>query len=237
MRYSLQVRRRLPAILLAGVVAAGCDAGGDSDATLTSRGEAADTSGVTAADSPRATDAPGDDPGPPPVEAVRETISIEGSVEVIDARRFRAPDAFPIPFETIVPGDMEIASNGIDGSREVRIVTAFAGIRRPDAYLSIVVLPGGTDEEEAIERTAALADSLGGIADERETLPWAVRSFRLTGPQAGFIALGERNGGWFQLRTSYPPEFGDGMGPRIALILRRWKWADGSALLPNLSDQ
>lgn len=234
MRHSVQVRRGLLAGLLSAAFLAGCEASGDAEDTLTSN---ADTSGATSPDSVIAPGLPENDVVPAPAEAVRETISIEGSQEVIDARRFMTVDAFPLAFETIVPGDMEVATGTTDPAREVRIEAAFAGIRRPDAHLSIVVLPAGTDEETALARTTALADSLGGVAGERRDLPWAVRSFRLTGPRSGFLTLGKREDRWFQLLTAYPPEFGDGMGPRIGLILRRWRWADGSALLESATNQ
>lgn len=157
---------------------------------------------------------------------VSETISIEGTREEIAARRFESPIAFPIGFTTVVPADMivEFASTG-EGDA-IQFEAAFGGVREPEARLAIVVMQDGTDERAARSRISAL----GAAAARIEGRAWDLEAYSLEeGP--GFIALGERNDEWFYLLASYPPEYGDGMAPRLDLILRRWLWSDGTPLI------
>jgi hypothetical protein len=111
----------------------------------------------------------------------------------------------------------------------VRFEAAFAGLHVPDASLAMVVLPAGTTADEAREWVSEIA---GG--EPRETNgdrpPWMAEAYTIRGEYSGFAALGGRGGRWFYFVASYPPEFGDGIGPRIDLILSRWRWPDGSGL-------
>ncbi len=227
---SMQVCRRLTATLLPVVLLIGCSAEGDPDRA---GAESADT--VLAGARPAAS-ANGSLPAGGTLPAgmvVRETIHIEGMPEEIDARRFEAPGAFPLRFSTLIPADMAVGTAGADDPSVIRIEAEFGGVRRPDAELSIVVLPSGTDEERAVESVAAVVDTLAGAEAERGSIPWALRTYRLGGSRSGFLGLGEREGRWFYILSAYPPEFGDGMGPRVDLILRRWSWSDGSSLIDS----
>lgn len=229
MMLSMQVRRRFPMAFAIAACVAGCSAdpateGMGETRSDTLRGEPP----VAAGGSPQPADGVSQ-PGP----TVRETIHIEGMPEEIDARHYEAPEGFPLPFSTIVPADMAVETDWTGDTSAISIEAEFGGVRRPDARLSIVVLPAGTDEEQAVERAAAVVDSLGGYETERGSTPWAARTYRLTGSHAGFLGLGEREDRWFHILLAYPPEFGDGMGPRVDLILRRWSWNDGSGLIDN----
>lgn len=164
-----------------------------------------------------------------------DSISIEGDREEILVREFETPLGFPLGFRTRVPADIiiELVSSG-DGD-VVRFQAAFGGTVTEAAELSFVVLPARRAESDARTRVSRIAESLGGESSEPPTwASWATAWYRISGESVGFLALGERNGQWFYALLNYPPEFGDGMGPRIDYILRNWRWVDGSAgLIPS----
>jgi hypothetical protein len=155
-----------------------------------------------------------------------ESISIEGMIEQIQVRDFEPPVGFPVGFGTVVPADMTVDFVSTGQGDAVRFEAAFAGIRRPDAALSFTVLPQGTDTADARRRVTAVAAGLGARPRELADGDWAMERYGLQGDTVGFLALGEHRAHWFYFLAQYPPEFGDGMGPRIDLILRRWRWAD-----------
>jgi hypothetical protein len=162
---------------------------------------------------------------PPPL--VAETLYIEGMAEVIPVQTFRSPLGYPLGFSTVVPEDMVVEFVSSGEGDAVRIEAAFGGVRRSDVLLSFVTLPEGTDVADARQAAGEIARMNGGTEEtDRARFPWADMVFRLGQETAGFIALGEHRDRWFYFLASYPPEFGDGMGPRIDLILRRWTWAD-----------
>lgn len=169
---------------------------------------------------------------PDTLATLAETVHIEGMPEVLPSRVFQSPDDFPLGFSTIVPADMEIELVRSAERDGVRFQARFGGVRSPAASLTFVALPEGASAEAARTVAADLASQVGGVrASDGQRYDWAVEEYRLEGGRSGFLALGEHRGVWFYILSAYPPEFGDGMGPRVALILRRWTWSDGTALL------
>lgn len=160
-----------------------------------------------------------------------DTILIEGMPEVIGVHSIRSPAGFPLAFTTLVPGDMETDFISTGESDAIRFEAAFAGIPREDAALLFIV-PLVTADSAATGRwVAEVALEQGAVRLPEPNHSWAVEEYRLQGEAIGFIALGEHADRWFYFRASYPPEFADGMGPRLDLIFRRWRWADDGAPL------
>lgn len=161
-----------------------------------------------------------------------DSIFVEGTVERIQVRDYQTPLGYPLGFRTVLPSDMAVGYHNSGRGDAVRFEAVFGGIRRPDVALEFTVLPNGMDEGEAIERVANLAIELDAIPRETNSGDFAQARYALGGEEIGFIALGEHEGHWYVFVARYPPEFGDGMGPRIDLILRRWRWAaDGAQLI------
>ncbi len=213
----------MAALLVLALVASGCaDPGEPAEAP------AARDSGSVVAPAPPAADSaappsPGPSPGvTPEPEVAIDTIMIEGSPEEVHVRLVTSPADFPLPFTARVPVEMRLDRSVSSEGAIVRFEAAFGGVHNPEAFLALHV-PNG-------DAVAALVERLGGREDETRRFDWSTREFRLEGERAGFIAEGERAGRRFLLVLAYPPEYGDGMGPRVDLILRSWRWEDGSPL-------
>jgi len=200
------------ALLAAAIVLlAGCQAGaGDPEPTLT-------------------------DPAPDvvPVEqeepVAEEFVQIEGMGERIAVVRFQAPLEYPKDFLTVVPTDMVVDYATSGAGDVIRFEADFGGIRRPDAALSFTVLPEGTEPQEARATAIEIAREHGGTRHSPPLRSWALEEWQIA--PAGFLALAHHGHRWFLFVASYPPEFEDGMAPRIELILRRWTFIDGTRLM------
>lgn len=100
---------------------------------------------------------------------IEETIAIEGESQRIEAYAFQPPVGFPVAFSTTVPADMEVEYESSGRGDAVRFIAVFGGVRRPDAALSFVVLPVGTDSAEAkLLFDARVAEAGGQEADLRQ---------------------------------------------------------------------
>jgi hypothetical protein len=161
-----------------------------------------------------------------------ETIRLEGMTESIQARLFETPVDFPLGFRTVVPTDLHVDFVSSGEGDAVRFEAAFGGVHNPEALLSAVVLPDRHTAEDAHSYVESLARELGAVPGRGAGWEWAEAHYDLQGPRSGFLALGQRNETWFYVLSQYPPEYGDGMAPRIELILRRWTWSDGTPLVP-----
>ncbi len=173
-----------------------------------------------------------------------DTIRIEGMAEPVELRLFRTPDGFPIPFSTYVPEDME--PSGDASGRTAHFTAEFGGVRNEDAFLHFYVFPQGTPLQETLalmkgyktSRGVPVSQGLEPIADElpRPDLRWATEdAYRFLYESGdswytGTVGVGEWNDRYYMMVQHYPQEYGDGFGPRTALILDRWQWADGSSL-------
>ncbi len=163
-----------------------------------------------------------------------ETISIEGTPQSLEVVEYQAPMGFPLGFTTVVPTDMSVDYMSSGLGDEVRFEAAFAGTRRPDANLAFVALPESADSVEAFDRIATVVAEIDGQPVEPLPGDWAIERYRVGDGYSGSLAVGTENGKWYYFLARYPPEYGDGMGPRIDLILRRWKWSGtGTPLIPG----
>jgi hypothetical protein len=169
----------------------------------------------------------------PPV-SYTETISIEGTAQQLAVVDYRSPADFALGFTTVVPTDMRIDYATSGRGDEIRFEAAFGGVHRPDAALSIVAFPAGTDTAAVRARIDETVAQVRGVRMERNPDDWALERYRVADGHSGSLGVGLQNGTWYFIMTLYPPEYGDGMGPRADLILRRWQWTgSGTPLWPN----
>lgn len=174
--------------------------------------------------------APAEPPGRP--ESRTDTLVIEGVPQPVDLRLVRAPAGFPLPFSAYVPPDFEVEAATRDGQPAVRFVAAFGGVRNQNAFVEVALYPPDLGQAGALERAATSMNPSGEpeILDEGG-FDWAELGWRWRGGGAEpFVArflLGRHGDRWFQVLQRYPPEYGDGFGPRAALLLESLRWGEG----------
>ena len=166
---------------------------------------------------------------------VIDTLHLEGTAEPVELTLVRSPAHFPLPFTTYVPPLIEVDEADRGDQAEVRFVADFDGMDRKLAWLEIAAYPDGLGEEAALERARrAAGDSAQRVTANDPLAPWVIGAWRVGGGElegrTGMVLLGRHAGRYFHFRRVYPPEFGDGFGPRAALVLRHWRWDDGGPL-------
>ncbi|MEX0646281.1 MAG: hypothetical protein WEA56_03975 [Balneolaceae bacterium] len=160
-------------------------------------------------------------------ETIETEIQVEGMTELIPARLLESPEEFPLYFSTYYPLDMQVDTLTSEEGAGFKTIAAFAGRLNEEAQITVFVFHDSITEERADE----IIRSYGGnTVDEQHRYNWSVTEYHLLGEQTGFLALGKHDENWFYIHYSYPPEYGDGMGPRIHLIMDEWRWRDGSSL-------
>ena len=166
-------------------------------------------------------------------------ISIEGTQDTIEARLVRAPADFTLRFSTYVPEDMSPALERSEAGEALRVTAEFGGVRNEQAYIEVLIHPPGTARDGALDALRAFLRALHPdieIQEQADRYSWAEAAFSFRYPDGGgssFIgsaALGRHGDRWFRLLRNYPGDYGDGMGPRVGVILEGWRWADGSRL-------
>jgi hypothetical protein len=162
------------------------------------------------------------------------TIRLEGTEEPITLALYRPPDWFPLPFYTYHPEDI-VAGTVTAGEvgQTVRFTANMGGVLNDDAFVELYVLPEGMSEEDARVLVRENAQDIGSTrqADENR-FSWSLEEHLFESPEfLGMYALGSHGGRFFQIMIAYPPEYGDGFGPRAQLILNEWHWADTGAAL------
>jgi hypothetical protein len=173
-------------------------------------------------------------PGRPAVRL--DTIYIEGMPQPVQLQLVESPATFPMPFTTYVPSDFAFEGTRRGDQPEVRFSAEFGGQRNPDAFLEIAPYPTGLSLEGAEERARYAADAGAQLMSAQDSdLPWAIREWRSaarddTGEWVSRVILGRHGERYFQLRIRYPAEYADGFGPRAAIVLREWRWKDGSPI-------
>lgn len=173
------------------------------------------------------------DNGPAERPETREgEIRVEGQAQPMTFNRFRPGEAFALPFETYVPADMTAATADSGQGAVVVIRAAFDSTPVDAAAIHIATLPAGTRQADALATARALAAGVArGEAVRAEPPAWARALHRLEGDRLGFVALGEHAGRWFYVLVAYPPEYADGMAPRVDAILAAWRWRDDGSPL------
>lgn len=178
---------------------------------------------------------------PPRDAAVRDTISVEGRPQPLDARLVRAPRAFDLPFTTYTPTDMRVETTAEGDSTGIRFTAEFGGTYEPNAYMHVAAYRAGTTQ--AVARDIIGGFLLGRVPTDDpitagragwqpvDAPAWAEEaySFRYAGARTRYVGnavLARRGARFFHVITHYPAEYGDGIGPRFAYILRQWRWED-----------
>jgi hypothetical protein len=210
--------------------------------------------GTSPPDPTPADGAPTATPAPERAAAIERTLSIEGMDEPMRFRLVRAPDAFPIPFSTYVPADMDASFDATGSGHAAHFSARFGGVRNDRARLTVHAYPAGTSLDRARTELAAYLSGLvpddtplaRGAGYERGTpiepasrYRWAQDEtrYRMPGDGPGSSAVigragvGEHDGRVFYFLIEYPEEFGDGMGPRVAAIIDEWRWGSNGAPL------
>lgn len=164
-------------------------------------------------------------PDEPPVaeaaerpERVRETISIEGTLEPITLRLAAFPDV-PLPFSTYLPDGW---GSGVVGSGEGTAVRFTSG----EAGLTLFVPAHVTSGAGVTGIARAVAESHGTARVLTGAAGWAEGGFSFSGDVVGSVRVGRHAGTWFYVTEEYPVEQGDGFAPRARLVLDRLRWLD-----------
>lgn len=159
-----------------------------------------------------------------------------------------SPEDFPLPFRALVPDTPRIATSvdRDDGDSRFDASARFEWTPANGvAFLRLVVLREGTDSATAVGLARGLGTDFGVIGSQgmeldesvpRPMHPWAFTGYRLRGvvgsqPVTGWISMGQRQDRFFYFMALYPPEYGDGLGPRFEYILRTWRWLEPDASL------
>lgn len=240
-------RRRwlAPALLAALLAAAGCTAasdpaGGPPASSEQPGGDEVDGGTGGGGESPAGQDSPGSEPpgsgegsdqpgttgiGMDRPQTTEATILLEGTEEAIPVRLFATPEDWPLQFSTYHPEAWLAETETRAEGAVVRFTANYEGQRNDDVYLEVVVYPEGTGEDAARQQAADLAADLGIEASERR-FSWSVEEYAGLSDVVQGIALGRHGDGWFHVFWHYPPEHGDGFGPRWHLVFSEWLWAD-----------
>ena len=166
-----------------------------------------------------------------------DTIRIEGTPEPMTLTLVSSPAGFPMAFSTYMPPDMQVEF--LPDSAAVKFTAAFGGTVQPAAYVHVQQLQGAIADARAESVPATML--AGKTVDRLEVYagkpPWASDgagfSYMENGTRYnGTIALRTGGGTPFRIIIHMPSEYGDGMGPRVEMLLRRWLWSDGSPLIP-----
>lgn len=201
-------------------------------------GDGAGTGGASVRDSPAPAVGGGQNGLSSGAAGGTDTLMLEGSPQAVAVRRWSTPDEFPLPFSTILPERVR-ASTGTEGQLAWARFE-FDGVPADRAWMRMLVLDDGLTRPEALSRARAVASDFGPIVSrgieytEGENAPdyeWAHQSWGLTGvvhdePVTGSLSLGRHGERFFTIMQIYPPEYGDGVGPRFQYILEHLRWRD-----------
>jgi|GEM_PF-573384 len=171
--------------------------------------------------------------------ALTDTLMIEGQPQPIRYTHWSAPAGYPLRFSTRLPQRVRPADEG-QGALRFEFDTQNAD----SAFLRVVALPEGIDEQRARGLLRAVGTDFGVIGSQGleideapapQQYAWSLLSYRLQGvvrdrPVDGILALGRHDGRYFHVMQLFPPEYADGVAPRFDYVLRHWRWADGSPL-------
>jgi len=173
-------------------------------------------------------------PTRPPVRL--DTIYIEGMPQPVRLQLVESPAIFPMPFTTYVPPGFIFEEIRRGDQPEVRFVMELGGRRNDDAFLEIAAYPTGLSVEGAEERARhAAAAGAHLVPATNSDIPWAIREWRSSvrneaGESVARVILGRHGDRYFQLRIRHPVAYAEGFGPRAAIVLREWRWSDGSSI-------
>lgn len=171
--------------------------------------------------------------------ALTDTVYIEGEPVPVALERFDHPD---LPFTTAFPeGDFRTAVEQTGEAVSVRFSAHFGGTPSPHVYVTFL-FPEVRDVaalRQAVEDTLAARGWRLTDHDRPEaatTCPWAEVGYTYEDPTAdevttGYACLARHAGRPFALLTHMPVVYSEGFGPRLRILLDRFRWRDdGTAL-------
>jgi hypothetical protein len=163
-----------------------------------------------------------------------ETLVVEGEPQEVTLRLFESPES---PILIYYPeGDFSASEVRSSQAYGAHLVSSFGGTRNEDAWIRFY-FPHPGSRQNSPEALQMLIEEEDGIADiEGFQLspaggdggcPGNARAWTIVSRnQSGGICIGSRDDRYFLMVATYPPEFGDGFGPRHDLILRHTYWRD-----------
>lgn len=178
-------------------------------------------------------------PGMRPPEVKADSVMIEGTWQRTTVHLVPSPPGFEPAFYTYAPEDFAVHQSSSDEGASWRFNARFGGTENPEAYMLVFFFPEGTSDSEARRRMDALTANRTMVqrdSAQPKRYPWSEAEYSYQGktksgqPLLGSVALGRHNGRLFYILTEYPAEYADGFGPRAHVILKEWRWADGSSL-------
>lgn len=155
----------------------------------------------------------------------RDTIRVEGQATPILALRVHEPD-FAVPFDTRVPEGMAVETVTM-GERDVARFTL--GEPPARSTLTVTILsPRRETVADAASVAREFAEAMGTVTEGDGAAPaWALAAFRAEGVgRSGNVWLGRHGTRFFTVQTDLAAGAADGMSPRVAYILDRWRWLD-----------
>ncbi len=155
-------------------------------------------------------------PEPPARPAQKpDSIQLEGNWERFSARLVQPTTS--IPYSTYLPPDMVFEQASADEGEGHYFYANFGGRRNDAAFMLVFILPQGSSASDAQRLAAAFVAS------------------RSAGGSVARTQLGSYQDRHFYVAYTYPPEFGDGMGPRTHYVRSQWVWLnDGQSLEATL---
>jgi hypothetical protein len=170
-------------------------------------------------------------------------IVVEGQKQATPVELFEAPEDFPVRFSTYKPTVMQVAMAHIGSTATVTFSPVFGGQLDPDAFVQVqfdtTALAADDPAGLAIETILTESGASNLTTNELKDYDWATAAksfrFRRAGRRiTGTMIVGTRGDHSYRIFTEYPEEFGDGMGPRVSMLLRQWRWEDDyTYLLPD----
>ena len=184
-------------------------------------------------DSARAESAAAANRLPPRTETRVDSISLDGMEQSVRVRLYDSRLAgLDVPFTTYVPEDMAVRSAPRETGDRFVARAVFGGQVEPRAFVEARILPPGATREAALDSLARWApDVRASPLENDKRYPWSLAE-RWTdrgsgaGAVEGVAALGRHGKRYFVIRIEYPPEYGEGLLPRVELVLEEWRWED-----------
>lgn len=163
-----------------------------------------------------------------------ETLIVEGESREVTLQLFESPES---PVLIYYPeGDFAASEVRSGQAYGAHLVATFGGSRNDNAWIRFY-FPHVSSRQNSPDALQMLIEEEDGIADIEgfqlspvgggggcpgEARAWSI----VSRDQSGGICIGSRDDRYFLLIATYPPEYGDGFGPRQDLVMRNTFWRD-----------
>ncbi|NLY56144.1 MAG: hypothetical protein GX058_06510 [Firmicutes bacterium] len=159
-------------------------------------------------------------------ESDTAVVLVEGEETLLNLNRFVAPEAWSTRLSTYFPDDFLVETSRTLEGFSVKFIANFGGFFNPDAFLEIFLFAPGLKQPEIDAVTAKLVETYKLTPNQGNRFEWSTAEYGLTVARSTIthLAVGVWNGQPLYVLTHYPAEYGDGFGPRAAVILERLEW-------------